>query len=148
MLGSFPTPARYTHTRTQTHAHVEVELGTPLEKVCLRAKPPPCACCARCLRLFPYAHTHTKHTQQVEVELGTPLEKVFEGEASPLRVLGVVREEGFKLGDRAAHVYSEADRVYAFRDAAEVRSLVHWRLVPAACTLLLAALIKSCHACA
>lgn len=50
-----------------------------------------------------------------------PLDKVFEGEASPLRVLGVVKDEGFKLRDRAAHVYSEADRVYAFRAAAEVR---------------------------
>lgn len=57
--------------------------------------------------------------EKVEVELGVPLDKVFEGEASPLRVLGVVRGEGFKLGDRAAHVYSEADRVYKFRAAAE-----------------------------
>jgi len=46
---------------------------------------------------------------------------VYEGQASPLRVLSVVRDEGFKLGDRAAHVYSEADRVYSFRAAAEVR---------------------------
>lgn len=60
---------------------------------------------------------------RVEVELGTPLDKVYEGQASPLRVLSVVRDEGFKLGDRAAHVYSEADRVYSFRAAAEDPSL-------------------------
>jgi hypothetical protein len=73
--------------------------------------------------LIPFPANFTKRvdpTSQVEVELGTPLDKLFEGEASPLRVLRVVREEGFKLGDRAAHVYSEADRVYAFRAAAEV----------------------------
>jgi hypothetical protein len=51
-----------------------------------------------------------------------PLADVFAGEASPLRVLGVVRDEGFKLRDRAAHVYSEADRVYAFQAAAAVRA--------------------------
>jgi hypothetical protein len=56
----------------------------------------------------------------VEADLGVSLSKVFAGEPSPLRVLGVVRGEGFKLRDRAAHVYSEADRVYAFRTAAEV----------------------------
>jgi hypothetical protein len=56
----------------------------------------------------------------VEEELGVPLAQVFAGEASPLRVLGVVKAEGFKLRDRASHVYSEADRVYAFRAAAEV----------------------------
>ncbi|KIY97734.1 galactokinase [Monoraphidium neglectum] len=55
---------------------------------------------------------------RVEEELGVPLADVFAGEASPLRVLGVVRDEGFKLRDRAAHVYSEADRVYAFQAAA------------------------------
>lgn len=51
-----------------------------------------------------------------------PLEELFAGEPSPLRVLGVVKAEGFKVGDRAAHVYAEADRVYAFRAAAEVGS--------------------------
>lgn len=57
--------------------------------------------------------------ERVESELGVPLDEVFKGEASPLRVLGVVKDEGFKLRDRALHVYSEADRVYAFRAAAE-----------------------------
>ncbi|KAI8476482.1 MAG: ribosomal protein S5 domain 2-type protein [Monoraphidium minutum] len=56
---------------------------------------------------------------RVEKELGVPLAEIFAGEASPLRVLGVVRDEGFKLRDRAAHVYAEADRVYAFRAATE-----------------------------
>jgi N-acetylgalactosamine kinase len=58
---------------------------------------------------------------EIEAKLGVPLGEVFAGEPSPLRVLGVVKGEGLKLGDRAAHVYSEAARVYAFRDAAEVR---------------------------
>jgi hypothetical protein len=59
---------------------------------------------------------------QVEDELGVPLSEVFVGQAAPLRVLGVVRGEGFKLRDRAHHVYAEAERVYAFRAAAEVRA--------------------------
>ncbi|GBF90169.1 galactokinase [Raphidocelis subcapitata] len=59
---------------------------------------------------------------KIEADLGVPLSELFAGEPSPLRVVGVVAGEGFKLRDRAAHVYSEADRVYKFRAAAEDES--------------------------
>jgi hypothetical protein len=49
-----------------------------------------------------------------------PLEEVFTGQPAALRVLSVVRAEGFKLRARARHVYSEAARVLAFKAAAEV----------------------------
>lgn len=59
---------------------------------------------------------------QLEAELGVALAALFDGDARALRVLGAVRGEGFRLRDRAAHVYSETDRVLRFRAVAEVRS--------------------------
>lgn len=53
--------------------------------------------------------------------LQRPLASIYEGNASALRVLGVVGPEGFRLRDRALHVYSEAGRVYGFRDVCKVR---------------------------
>jgi len=58
---------------------------------------------------------------QVEALLGKKLDSIYEGNASALRVLSVVGPEGFRLRDRALHVYSEAGRVYAFRDVCKVR---------------------------
>jgi hypothetical protein len=57
---------------------------------------------------------------QIEGLLQKPLASIYEGNASALRVLGVVGPEGFALRDRALHVYSEAGRVYAFRDVCKV----------------------------
>lgn len=57
---------------------------------------------------------------QVEALLGKKLDSIYEGNASALRVLSVVGPEGFHLRDRALHVYSEAGRVYAFRDVCKV----------------------------
>uniref|UniRef100_A0A383V891 Galactokinase n=1 Tax=Tetradesmus obliquus TaxID=3088 RepID=A0A383V891_TETOB len=54
--------------------------------------------------------------EEVEGLLQRPLASIYEGNASALRVLGVVGPEGFRLRDRALHVYSEAGRVYGFRD--------------------------------
>lgn len=58
---------------------------------------------------------------QIEAVLGKKLDSIYEGNASALRVLSVVGPEGFRLRDRALHVYSEAGRVYAFRDVCQVR---------------------------
>ncbi|KIY91651.1 hypothetical protein MNEG_16313, partial [Monoraphidium neglectum] len=55
----------------------------------------------------------------VEEELGLPLGQVFAGDPRALRVLRAAADSGFRLRDRAAHVYSEADRVLRFRAAAE-----------------------------
>lgn len=57
---------------------------------------------------------------QIESLLGKQLSNIYEGNASALRVLGVVGPEGFKLQHRALHVYSEAGRVYAFRNVCQV----------------------------
>jgi hypothetical protein len=57
---------------------------------------------------------------QIESVLGKQLDSIYEGNASALRVLSVVGAEGFHLRDRALHVYSEAGRVYAFRDVCKV----------------------------
>ncbi len=59
--------------------------------------------------------------EQVESDLGLPLTQLFQNEPAPLRVLRAVKPGGFRLRDRARHVYSEAARVHAFRAAAEVR---------------------------
>lgn len=61
---------------------------------------------------------------QIESLLGKKLDSIYEGNASALRVLSVVGPEGFHLRDRALHVYSEAGRVYAFRDVCKVRNYV------------------------
>jgi hypothetical protein len=71
-----------------------------------------------CFHRLPLARTGE---HQIEGLLQKPLSSIYEGNASALRVLGVVGPEGFKLRDRAAHVYSEAGRVYAFRDVCKVR---------------------------
>lgn len=68
-------------------------------------------------RLLPFPYTPPTGTYSaVEVEeiLGAPLASLFEGDASAALVLAAFRD--FKLHDRAAHVYSEAARVPAFRD--------------------------------
>jgi hypothetical protein len=57
---------------------------------------------------------------QIEGLLGKKLDSIYEGNASALRVLSVVGPEGFLLRNRALHVYSEAGRVYAFRDVCKV----------------------------
>jgi hypothetical protein len=57
---------------------------------------------------------------QLEEVLGTKLDSIFDGNASALRVLRVVGPEGFHLRDRALHVFSEAGRVYAFKNVCEV----------------------------
>lgn len=62
---------------------------------------------------------------QIEGLLGKKLDSIFEGNASALRVLSVVGPEGFELHNRALHVYSEAGRVYAFRDVCKVGSQLH-----------------------
>jgi hypothetical protein len=61
---------------------------------------------------------------QIEGLLGKKLDSIYAGNASALRVLSVVGPEGFELRNRALHVYSEAGRVYAFRDVCKVRGLV------------------------
>ena len=66
---------------------------------------------------------------QIESLLGKKLDSIYEGNASALRVLSVVGPEGFHLRDRAVHVYSEAGRVYAFRDVCKVGLPSLWALV-------------------
>lgn len=61
---------------------------------------------------------------QIEGLLGKKLDSIYAGNSSALRVLSVVGPEGFELRNRALHVYSEAGRVYAFRDVCKVRGLV------------------------
>eukprot|EP00775_Hariotina_reticulata_P013759 gene13759-13878_t len=56
---------------------------------------------------------------ELEGLLGTKLDSIFEGNASAQRVLRVVGPEGFHLRDRALHVFSEAGRVYAFKNVCE-----------------------------
>lgn len=60
---------------------------------------------------------------QLESLLGKSVSSIYEGNASALRVLSVVGAEGFQLRNRALHVYSEAGRVYAFRDVCKVRGV-------------------------
>ncbi|KFM24004.1 Galactokinase [Auxenochlorella protothecoides] len=59
-------------------------------------------------------HPGTYSAAEVEEILDAPLASLFEGDASAALVLAAFRD--FKLHDRAAHVYSEAARVPAFRD--------------------------------
>lgn len=66
---------------------------------------------------------------QIESLLGKKLDSIYEGNASALRVLSVVGPEGFHLRDRAVHVYSEAGRVYAFRDVCKVGLPSLWALM-------------------
>ena len=59
---------------------------------------------------------------QVESLLGgRSLAALYDGNESAQRVLRIVGPEGFKLRDRAAHVYEEAGRVVEFRDVCQVR---------------------------
>ncbi|KAF8072885.1 GAL1 [Scenedesmus sp. PABB004] len=66
-----------------------------------------------------HLHEGVYTPDELEALLGRPLASIYEGNASALRVLRVVGPEGFKLRDRAAHVYGEAGRVHAFRDVCE-----------------------------
>ncbi|BDA42361.1 N-acetylgalactosamine kinase [Coccomyxa sp. Obi] len=56
---------------------------------------------------------------QLEQLLGLKLEDMFAGNASQLRCVGVARDFGFKLRDRALHVFSEAARVPEFKAACD-----------------------------
>ena len=47
--------------------------------------------------------------------LGTSLEALYEGQAASLRSIAAAGADGFKLRDRALHVYSEAARVTSFK---------------------------------
>lgn len=86
---------------------------------------------------------------QVETLLGSKLNSIYSSNASALRVLSVVGPEGFRLRDRALHVYSEAGRVYAFRDVCEVRLRQSTRhTVEGTCSVLpKCPLALSCTAC-
>jgi hypothetical protein len=55
------------------------------------------------------------HTTQVAGLLGTPLEALYQGQAASLRAIAAAGSDGFKLHERALHVYSEAARVTAFK---------------------------------
>ncbi len=78
-----------------------------------------------------HGSNHSRSTQttvlslygvQVESLLGgRSLAALYDGNASAQRVLRIVGPEGFKLRDRAAHVYEEAGRVVEFRDVCQVR---------------------------
>jgi N-acetylgalactosamine kinase len=52
--------------------------------------------------------------EEVEGLLGWPLERQYAGQPAPLLVLSVARGSGFRLRDRALHVYGEAKRVLQF----------------------------------
>jgi N-acetylgalactosamine kinase len=54
---------------------------------------------------------------ELEQLLGCPLESLFADNAASLAVLSHVGPAGFKLHDRAAHVYAEAGRVDGFAAA-------------------------------
>lgn len=59
---------------------------------------------------------------QLETLLGCPLAELYTGSAVSLKVIEVAREDlgGFKLRDRAEHVYSEAGRVRKFKAVCDV----------------------------
>lgn len=104
-LGASPGVAARVRTLREVEPAIAAEYGTGLE--------------GKLKAVYDLIEPGHYLQDKVESELGVKLGDMFEGEASPLRVLGVVRDEGFKLRDRAAHVYAEAERVYAFRAAAE-----------------------------
>ena len=58
----------------------------------------------------------------LEKELGIKLDdpKMFGGSAASMRAIAAAGKDGFRLRDRALHVYSEAGRVYAFRNVCKV----------------------------
>ncbi len=51
--------------------------------------------------------------------LGSKLQPLFEGSAAALRALAAAAPEGYKLRDRALHVFSEAGRVHAFKEVCD-----------------------------
>ncbi|CAI5473753.1 unnamed protein product [Closterium sp. Yama58-4] len=64
----------------------------------------------RCLHADPYS------ASEIEALLQAPLASVFANSPTSLAVIAAATE--FKLQQRALHVYAEAHRVFAFRDAA------------------------------
>jgi galactokinase len=107
-----PTLGRGQHGQRQPAA--PWPLTPAAKRLSLQSAPPPPA------QGSPLPSTPATPPPQIEEELGVPLEEVFTGQPAALRVLSVVRAEGFKLRARARHVYSEAARVLAFKAAAEV----------------------------
>jgi hypothetical protein len=103
---------------------VRAALGCALPHAAPRA-----ACAPAFPRLNPAVSRGPIHSRspppQLEAELGLPLADLFAGEAAALRVLRAAEAGacGFRLRDRAEHVFAEAGRVLAFREAAEAR----WR---------------------
>eukprot|EP00879_Flechtneria_rotunda_P021739 GHRR01022923.1.p1 GENE.GHRR01022923.1~~GHRR01022923.1.p1 ORF type:complete len:434 (+),score=135.31 GHRR01022923.1:308-1609(+) len=73
-------------------------------------------------------HKDVYMPDEVESLLGKQLSSIYEGNASAQRVLRVVGPEGFRLRDRALHVYSEAGRVYAFRNVCESNATTEEKL--------------------
>lgn len=62
--------------------------------------------------------------EEVESVLGSGLEALFEGSETAQRVIAFAGSRGgFKLRDRALHVYAEAARVPQFRDVCNDASL-------------------------
>lgn len=59
--------------------------------------------------------------EQVEESLGVKLADLYSGSAASLRVLAVAAEsDGYRLRQRALHVWMEAARVLEFKSLAEV----------------------------
>ncbi|KAK9792724.1 hypothetical protein WJX73_007552 [Symbiochloris irregularis] len=64
-----------------------------------------------------HLHEDPYNTEELEKKLGAPLKKLFAGNSSQLRVLEIAESAGgYKLRQRALHVYAEAQRVPQFRD--------------------------------
>lgn len=105
-LGQPPAEARATRTLKQLEAHIAQVLGGPKGEVGPEAR-------VGVVR----EHLHEEPYSQAEVEgiIGQPLDKLLEGNASQLRVLAAAAQRGgFKLRQRAEHVYGEAARPDAF----------------------------------
>ena len=101
-LGQAPAEARAIRTLKQLEPRIAETLGGPKGEVGPEA-----------LVGVVREHLHEQPYSQEEVEgiIGQPLDKLLEGNASQLRVLAVAAQRGgFKLRQRAEHVYSEAAR--------------------------------------
>ncbi|KAF5838871.1 ribosomal protein S5 domain 2-type protein [Dunaliella salina] len=102
-LGATPEASRSVQTLKDVEPKVAESLGSPGLDACLEAV-------HKHLHEAPYTH------DELETALGVPLDSLYTGSPASLKVLQVAREGGgFKLRQRAEHVFEEEKRVLEFK---------------------------------
>eukprot|EP00798_Chlamydomonas_sp_ICE-L_P022440 gene22440-29553_t len=89
-----------------------------------------------------HLHSGLYTHEEIETSLGASLEKIFADSAMALKVVSYAKEVGgFKLHDRAQHVYEEAGRVHTFKGVCDSESET-----PESKLALVGALMEASHA--